>query len=279
MGASESACTAPAPTPALEVKAEAKFERKVSDYTHGVRTQHDSGTSPERALEKLREGNARFVKGGDTSTDQFKPEYLTALAVHGQAPMVSVLGCADSRAPIEIMFDCKPGDIFVLRNAGNSLSHAEGSVVGSLEYSIGPLGAKLILVLGHTKCGAMAGATQVMLNAKTAAASGAPAKQTTLEKLLAGLAPVAAQAQQELPSGASEAEIAAKAIEVNVFAGMARLLIYSEPVREKVKSGDVQVHGAVYDIVTGEVKFLGQHPKQKDILEMGAGSGDHALGA
>jgi len=165
----------------------------------------------------------------------------------------------------------RPGDLFVLRNAGNTLSHAEGSVVGSLEYCVGPLKAKLIVVLGHTKCGAMMGATQTMLSAQKVAKDGAPAKQSALEKLLSGLGPLAQQAQHELGSGASADEIAAHVVKVNVFAGMERLLIYSEPIREKVRSGEVQLHGAVYDITTGKVEFLGQHPRLPLILGMQAG--------
>jgi len=257
-------------------------KQAVECYKHGVRTSHDSSVLPGDALDKLREGNERFVKGPETSVTNFKPEYITALATHGQRPMAAILGCADSRAPIEIMFDVQPGDVFVLRNAGNTLSHAEGSVVGSLEYCIGPLGSKLILVLGHTKCGAMMGATQMMLNAQKSTEASDPAKQTTLEKLLEGLGSVAAQAQQELRPDASADDIAAHTVNVSVFSGMARLLSYSESIREKVKSGEVQLHGAVYDIVTGKVKFLGQHPLQAALVSADKGVSavvDKALGA
>jgi len=248
----------------------AEMQRQVSDYTHGVRTQHDGSTPPDRALAKLKEGNERFTSGTAEKTKNFKAEHREALATHGQLPMAAILGCADSRAPIEIVFDVKPGDLFVLRNAGNTLSHAEGSVVGSLEYCVGPLKAKLIVVLGHTKCGAMMGATTTMLKAQEAGQGGAPAK-SALEKLLGGLGPVAQQAQLELGPNASAEEIAAHVVKVNVFAGMERLLIYSEPIREKVRSGEVQLHGAVYDISTGKVEFLGQHPRLPLIMGMQAG--------
>jgi len=237
-------------------------------YTHGVRTQHDSHIKPQPALQKLKDGNARFVSGKVKSSFDFKPEHRTALAVHGQNPMAAILGCADSRCPIETLFDVQAGDIFVLRNAGNTLSHAEGSVVGSLEYCVGHLGAKLLVVLGHTKCGAMAGATQTMLGAQKAAENGDPVKpaaleqKTTLEKLLHGLGTVAKQAQNELNPGATADQIAAHTVNVNVFSGMARLLSYSDMIREKVQSGEVELHGGVYDIVSGEVTFLGQHPLQ-----------------
>jgi len=250
------------------------MQRQVSDYTHGVRTQHDGSTPPDRALAKLREGNERFTTGRAEKTKNFKAEHREALATHGQLPMAAILGCADSRAPIEIVFDVQPGDLFVLRNAGNTLSHAEGSVVGSLEYCVGPLKAKLIVVLGHTKCGAMMGATKTMLDAQQAAQGAAAPGKSALEKLLAGLGPVTEQAQYELNANGGSAtaeEIAAHVVKVNVLAGMERLLIYSEPIREKVRSGEVQLHGAVYDITTGKVEFLGQHPRLPLILGMQAG--------
>merc|ERR1712100_277457 len=84
-----------------------------------------------------------------------------SLADDGQSPMAAIIGCADSRVPIEIVFDAQPGDLFVLRNAGNTCMCAEGSIVGSAEYCIGHLHTPLIVVLGHTKCGALAGATQL----------------------------------------------------------------------------------------------------------------------
>jgi len=251
----------------------AVWDRQESAYTHGVRTADDPTTLPARALQKLREGNERFVNGTSTATTTFNAAHRQALAVHGQNPMAAIIGCADSRVPLEILFDVQPGDVFVLRNAGNTLTHAEGSMVGSVEYCIGPLGAKLVLVIGHTKCGAIGGATQTMLSRKKEAGSGGqpPASKTSLDKVLASLGPVAEQAQLELPPGASAEEIAAHAVTVNVFAGMEKLLIYSEPIRKKVEAGEVEVHGAVYDIVSGEVKFLGQHPRLPLLLGTRAG--------
>jgi len=241
----------------------AVWDRQESAYTHGVRTADDPITLPERALQKLREGNERFVNGTSNATTNFNSAHRQALAAHGQNPMAAIIGCADSRVPIEILFDVQAGDVFVLRNAGNTLTHAEGSMVGSVEYCIGPLGAKLVLMIGHTKCGAIGGATQTMLSRKKETGGGGqpPASKTSLDKVLAALGPVAEQAQLELAPGASAEEIAAHAVYVNVFAGMEKLLIYSEPIRKKVEAGEVEVHGAVYDIVSGEVKFLGQHPR------------------
>ena len=121
---------------------------------------------PKEAMKLLKEGNDRFAVGaavaGKISSDMRK-----ALVKEGQAPHTAIIGCADSRAPLETVFDAMPGDIFVLRNAGNTCTHAEGSMVGSLEFCLGALKTKMVLVLGHTACGAIKGATSTYLQSKT----------------------------------------------------------------------------------------------------------------
>ena len=113
----------------------------------------------------LKEGNDRFAVGaavaGKISSDMRK-----ALVDEGQAPHTAIIGCADSRAPLETVFDAMPGDIFVLRNAGNTCTHSEGSMVGSLEFCLGALNTKMVMVLGHTACGAIKGATATYLQSK-----------------------------------------------------------------------------------------------------------------
>jgi carbonic anhydrase len=237
------------------------FDRQLTAVTHGVRTACDEPVLASRAIEKLQAGNLRFVQG-DVAPKKVGDMVRQALATYGQLPMAAVIGCADSRCPIETLFDTQPGDLFVLRNAGNTITHAEGSMVGSLEFAVGPLKTNLVLVLGHTKCGAIAGATQcAMANASEGKPSEGGGRKSTLETLLEGLGPVAMQAKGELQAGASVEEIAAHAVKVNVFHTIEKLLTYSEPLRSKVSEGKVEVHGAIYDIVTGKVKFLGQSPR------------------
>merc|ERR1711879_820975 len=136
------------------------------ESTHGIRTQADASVPAEEALEMLKDGNVRYVEGRPFERS-FDADSRKALAQYGQNPFATIIGCADSRCPIEILFDVQPGDIFVLRNAGNTCTQAEGSMVGSVEYSVGHLHTKLVLVLGHTRCGAIAGATQAALSAKS----------------------------------------------------------------------------------------------------------------
>ena len=118
------------------------------------------------ALKNLKEGNARFVKGAPIA--KVDKSMREALALKGQAPHTALVGCADSRVPLETVFDALPGDLFVLRNAGNTCTHAEGSILGSLEFCTGALKTQLIFVLGHTNCGAIKGATAAYLASKDA---------------------------------------------------------------------------------------------------------------
>jgi carbonic anhydrase len=217
----------------------------------------------------LKEGNLRYVEGRPLERS-FDADARRALAEYGQNPFATIIGCADSRCPLEILFDVQPGDIFVLRNAGNTCTHAEGSMVGSVEYSVGHLHTNLVLVLGHTRCGAIAGATSTALSAKSNSRSD-DAPSSTLDKLLRGLGPVALQAAAELPADATVDEVAAHAVKVNVFHTIEKLLTYSKPLREKVTQGDVAVQGAIYDIVSGKVAFLGTCPRQALVLDMDTG--------
>jgi carbonic anhydrase len=197
----------------------------------------------------------------------FIRENSEALVAHGQNPYAVLIGCADSRCPLEIMFDAEPGDLFVLRNAGNTVTHAEASMVGSVEYSVGNLHTNLVVVVGHTNCGAIAGATKKALASPGIESASMATPRSTLDTLLTDLGPAALQAQTECHSMASVEEIAAHAVKVNVFRTIEKLLTYSEPLRSKARSGALQLHGAIFDISTGEVEFLGPSPRQHLLLD------------
>lgn len=237
-----------------------------------VRTSQTPAAPPQEALKLLKEGNQRYVSARRVIDHKSLAEHRKQFVAHGQKPLAAVFGCADSRAPVEAIFDAIPGDLFILRNAGNTCSRAEGSMVGSLEYAVGHLDTKLILVLGHTKCGAVCGAVKTMLAQKEAMTCEecAPAKidkgQSALQIMLGGIVPVAMQAADELP-GATEDQIAVKAIQLNVFHTMQRLFQYSETVRKMVKMGEIEVHGGIYDLESGKVQFLGPHPKEASLID------------
>ena len=229
---------------------------------HGVRTGADERVPSDLALSMLKKGNERFAAGAPTA-GKTSDAMRKALVKHNQAPHSAILGCADSRVPVDTVFDATPGELFVLRNAGNTCTHAEGSIVGSLEFCTGKLGSKLILVLGHTQCGAIAGATAT----HQAGATNAPG--CALEGLLQGLAVVAKDASEQLGPGASQQELVAHAVKVNVFHSMDFLLKFSEPLRELVRKGELDIQGGIYHLETGRVEFLGQSPRQAELLSSG----------
>eukprot|EP00419_Tripos_fusus_P031635 CAMPEP_0172777582 /NCGR_PEP_ID=MMETSP1074-20121228/201468_1 /TAXON_ID=2916 /ORGANISM="Ceratium fusus, Strain PA161109" /LENGTH=368 /DNA_ID=CAMNT_0013614503 /DNA_START=134 /DNA_END=1236 /DNA_ORIENTATION=+ len=175
-------------------------------------------------VELLKAGNARYA-GGHAPAATPKGR-IQALSSDGQLPMAAVLGCADSRCPVELMFGVAPGDIFVCRNAGNAIAKAEASVVASMEYCMAHLKTKLLVVLGHTKCGALNGAL-----ASIPAADAPPkANASVLEQYLVALTPAAKQARAELPR-APDAEVAELAIRINVKNTMRSILEISKSLR------------------------------------------------
>jgi carbonic anhydrase len=109
----------------------------------------------EEALKRLKEGNARYAAGNPMQSG-VSAELRTELSTKGQFPYAAIVGCSDSRAPVELIFDVGPGELFVVRTAGNIVSPTQ---MGSLEFAVANLKAPLIVVLGHQKCGAVAAAT------------------------------------------------------------------------------------------------------------------------
>lgn len=198
---------------------------------------HDEATpkvSPTEALARLKAGNQRFVASKlqhPRQTAKRRTELATS-----QHPFAIVLGCADSRTPPELVFDQGLGDVFVVRVAGNVLND---ETVGSIEYAVEHLGAQLIVVLGHERCGAIKAARETI-----AAKAEAPGH---IQSLVKALAPAV-----EATTGA-DAEITAKTNVLNV----AQALRDSAPIlKEMVDKGAVSVVGAYYDLDGGTVEFL-----------------------
>ena len=239
---------------------------------HVVRTTADGSVSATEAIQALALGNERFRTGQPERTHAGF-DMRMALVDHGQAPIASVFGCSDSRVPIEILFDSMPGDLFVLRNAGNTCTHAEGSVVASLEFSAGALGTRLIVVvLGHTKCGAITGAVKNYLSKKGQKGNGKAdsGKKTSLQLLLDGLCDVVEVAEKELGEGATMDALITRAVRVNVAHTVDFLLKYSQPIRELVKQGKLEIHGAIYHLETGHVEFTGRSENEYQLLNSDA---------
>jgi carbonic anhydrase len=188
--------------------------------------------SPEAAWQELLAGNRRFASGALLHPHQ-APDVRTELA-EGQRPFAAILGCSDSRVPAEIIFDCGLGDLFVVRTAGQALAPA---VYGSLEFAVMNLGVRLILVLGHTQCGAVGAVVQNLE---------APGY---LGELLALLKPAASRGA---PGDAADPITAA--VEENVRQGVLRLRALNPVLRPAVSQGLVFIRGAVYDLQTGQVR-------------------------
>ena len=205
--------------------------------------------SPDEALKMLKDGNARYLEGKPQHPHQSK-ERLALTAGQGQHPFATVLTCADSRVPPELIFDQGLGDLFVVRVAGNV---AAGDEIGSLEYAVDHLATPLVVVMGHTQCGAV---TAVLENAK------AP---PNLAALLAPIKPAVDQARADNP-GASQEVLLNAAIKNNLWQAVADLFQKSPIIRGKVRNGKARVVGALYEIDTGQVQWLGPHPGQDNLL-------------
>jgi carbonic anhydrase len=183
--------------------------------------------APAAALARLLEGNRRYVDGhpqtGVATADRVE-------LASGQRPFAIILGCSDSRVPVEVVFDQGPGDLFVIRLAGNIVT---GEVLASIEYAIEVLASQLVLVLGHSGCGAVAAAV--------ARANDDATFPGHIGLLAEAIAPSAHDAHP---------------VEANARASARALTARSSIVRAAVMQGNVRVVAAVYDLHSGLVTLL-----------------------
>jgi carbonic anhydrase len=189
---------------------------------------------PSEALERLKQGNARFVSGQTESRDWSAKVIATATA---QYPFAAVVGCIDSRAPAEIILDQGIGDIFVLRSAGNVV---DTDVLGGLEFATRVSGAKYILVLGHTECGAVKGAIDGV----------------KLGNLTALLAKIQSAVRDSGPGSSKDKLFVRKVTEQNVRDSIHEIRERSSILRELIDTQKIGIAGAMYDVSTGQVSFL-----------------------
>ncbi len=193
-----------------------------------------STVTREEAMDRLAKGNARFASGNLEHPRQAPSRRLELAKT--QHPFATILGCADSRTGPEVVFDQGLGDLFVVRTAGNVL---DDHALGSIEYSVEHLGAALVVVLGHERCGAVSAARDTI-------AAGGQA-DGHIQSLVDAIRPaVELTAQQD----------AEATCEANVM-NMVRALRSSKPILEHlVETGKLTVVGAHYDLDTGKVTFL-----------------------
>ena len=190
------------------------------------------GISPDQAIEMLKEGNQRFLNKNEISRDLHAQVKATS---GGQNPYAAVLSCIDSRVPVELAFDQGIGDIFSARVAGNIINE---DILGSIEYACGVAGSKAILVLGHTKCGAV-----------TAACQGVELGNIT--PLLSKVKPAIKEVEER--TGEVEVEEVTKS---NVQQSIVEIREKSTLLSDLEKEGKIKIVGAVYHVENGMVSFL-----------------------
>ena len=194
--------------------------------------------TPAQVLESLQQGNERFASGKAKPRDMRHDQEITAA---GQFPHAVILSCIDSRAPAEFIFDQGLGNLFNARIAGNV---ANNDIVGSMEFACAAAGAKLVLVMGHTRCGAVMGACDHV-------------EMGNLTGLLDRIQP-AVQAVHDVPGerNSTNEKFVEAVAEANVRLTVARIRELSPILRDLETAGKIQIVGCIYDLETGRVQFL-----------------------
>ncbi|WP_111872520.1 bifunctional SulP family inorganic anion transporter/carbonic anhydrase, partial [Acinetobacter baumannii] len=204
--------------------------------------------SPQQVITLLKEGNERFVKNERLQRDIYRQIRVTA--DEGQHPIAAVLGCMDSRAPTEMIFDVGIGDLFSLRIAGNI---AGQKVLGSLEFACQAKGSKVILVLGHTDCGAVTSACQLRLQQKQISdVKEMPHIQYVLGPLMHSVESVYDIMQPRELNKTFVNQVTA----MNVHYNIQYIINNSTVLKDLLDRGEIAIVGAIYDVKTGHVEFL-----------------------
>ena len=206
-------------------------------------------TFPQDALIRLRQGNRRFVSGEKTAGVRSRQTQRNELA-GGQQPFAVILGCSDSRAPVEILFDQGPGDLFVIRIAGNIVT---SPIVGSVEFAAERANARLVVVLGHSDCGAVQ-ATLDELHQPTEGLS---------QNWSAVVDRIRPTVERLLTSGPANDRVVLvqQAIRANVRASASYLRNDSAVLGRLIKQDELLVLGAEYSLETGVVDFFDGLPE------------------
>lgn len=211
----------------------------------------------DQALQRLKDGNARFVAGTSTRP-HLDAARLRQAGTESQADhaFASVISCSDSRVPVESLFDAGIMDIFVIRVAGNV---CDGDEAGSIEYGLAHVKTPVLVVLGHTQCGAVTAVTQAVQGHGHRLERNIPALVDNIE-------PAVRRAMIAQPKLQGEAVIPL-AIEENVWQGVEDLFLASPATRQMVKSGQAKVVGAIYDVGTGRIDWLPEGRVQEILVK------------
>jgi carbonic anhydrase len=195
-------------------------------------------TTPQMALQYLKEGNKRFLSNLKVNRDLLAQVNETS---DGQFPFAAILSCSDSRTSTELVFDQGLGDIFSVRLAGNIASQY---AIGSLEFSCKYLGSKIIVVLGHTHCGAVKGACDDF-------------EDGNITELLSEIKPIVKKNKTGLGDESSKnPDFVTKITHHNIQYQIDKILMKSPMLSDMKDDGKIDIVGALYDISSGEVTFL-----------------------
>lgn len=196
------------------------------------------------ALERLRAGNRRFAAGIRTHDAPSSQSRVSEL-VSGQEPFAIILGCSDSRVPAEIIFDQGLGDLFVIRVAGNIVAESQ---VGSVEFAAAMFGTRLVVVLGHSQCGAI---TATLAELQQTAEHRSKNLRSIVDRVRPSVEPLLATDLRHDPAALVE-----EAVRANIRASANHLRHGSEVLEELIRTEGVLVVGAEYSLATGLIDFF-----------------------
>ena len=209
----------------------------VPSLSESLSKEQRDGMTPAQIIDELKKGNERF-RTGKMAARNYLAEKRSSAA--GQYPAAVVLGCVDSRVPAEIVFDTGIGDAFIGRVAGNVVND---DMLGSMEFACAVSGAKVVLVLGHTACGAVKGAIDDVVVGN-------------LTGLLARIKPAIPATKFEGEKSSKNAKYVDAVARTNVTLGLGEIRRRSPILEELEKKGNIKITGAMYDLATGAVEFV-----------------------
>ena len=204
-----------------------------------------------QALDRLREGNRRFVSNqaaGHVVSDPTRRAELVA----GQEPFAIILGCSDSRVPAELVFDQGFGDLFVIRVAGNIVAPSQ---VGSVEFAASRFGTRLVVVMGHSQCGAITATLEELLGRATT-------QSRNLRSIVDRVRP-SVEGLLETDLGRDLDALVKEAVRLNIRASADHLRHGSEMLEQLIQGDGLQVVGAEYSLQTGVVEFFDGLPARR----------------
>ena len=209
--------------------------------------------SAQEALKRLQEGNQRFVSDLENSQAHINQNRRDELTT-GQEPFAAILGCSDSRVPVELIFDQGLGDLFVIRVAGNIVAPSQ---VGSIEFAAEAFGTRLVVVLGHSMCGAV----QATLNELERPSE---LRSPNLRSIVDHIRPsVGTLMETELRD--NRPELVRQAVRANIRASANHLRHGSKFLEQQIRDAGLMVVGAEYSLETGEVEFFDGMPEDSPI--------------